>query len=204
MTKNLNSNLYDKNYFYHCGGNLAFRRGKIEHSYFEAILKSGIKKGKPLVILDVGCGRGDLIKAMLIVGFGSSRFIGVDYSDAAVRIARNIEKENKNVKIIKCNVSFLPFKDKMFDFVFLLDVIEHLYPDHLDKVMKEIHRVMKVKGKLIIHTFPNKYMNNLAHFILQMQGKSSIGQKLHVNTQTYFSIRNILFGNSFENIQIFL
>ncbi|MEM5793040.1 MAG: class I SAM-dependent methyltransferase [Candidatus Aenigmatarchaeota archaeon] len=42
----------------------------------------------------------------------------------------------------------LPFKDKVFDGVYASHVLEHI--QNFDQLMKEIHRVLKTKGKLII------------------------------------------------------
>lgn len=203
MIKGVDSRLYDGRYFRHSGGSKYFLKDKIAPIYYKAILMSSLRKRKSMIFLDVGCGRGDLIK-VLLTKFDNPYIIGVDYSDAAVRIAKKRCGESQNVKIIKCDAISLPLKDDMIDCVFLLDFVEHLYPEHLHRVMKEIHRVMRRGGRLIIHTFPTKYMNDVAHFILKLFNKPSIGQEMHVNTQTYFSMRNLLLDNHFKNIQIFL
>lgn len=201
--RTINSILYDEKYFRHSGGSKYFLKDKVAPIYYQAIKRGNLDRRKYMTFLDIGCGRGDLIKALLSK-FKEPHIIGIDYSDVAVRITKKWCGEKRNAKIIKCDAAFLPLKDSMVDCVFLIDLVEHLYPEHLNKVIKEAHRVMKPKSKLVIHTFPTKYINNVARFILKLLNKSSSGQKLHVNTQTYFSIQHLLLDNHFENIQIFL
>jgi SAM-dependent methyltransferase len=49
----------------------------------------------------------------------------------------------------------LPFRDRTFEGVLLLDVMEHLHPDDIEVCLKEIKRVMRPGGRLLIST-PNR------------------------------------------------
>lgn len=97
-------------------------------------------------ILDVGCGGGELTKK--IKERTCAETYGVDISSKNCQIAKRkgiITKEaDLNDKI--------PFTDKFFDLVFAGDVIEHLV--NPDKFLKEVKRVLKEKGILIVIT-PN-------------------------------------------------
>ena len=196
-----NKDNYNKEYFLHSGGSKWFRKGKIAPIYYKALnfLISNLDKGKIKhgVLLDAGCSRGDLVK-LLLKKFPGFLVIGIDYSIDAILIAQMSTNSNSNVKFFNCDIKKIPIKKNSVDYVFCLDVVEHLYPWELNKAIKEIYRILNPNGKLVIHTFPTKYINNFWHKILGFLRKHSIGQDLHVNTQTYFSIKKLLEDNYFD------
>jgi len=55
---------------------------------------------------------------------------------------------------LRCDIehNHLPFKDSVFDEVLAKDVIEHVSFRRVETLLKEIHRILKVKGKVIIQT----------------------------------------------------
>ncbi len=61
----------------------------------------------------------------------------------------------------------LPFRTGMFHQIYFCDVIEHLHPPLVKKILGEIHRVLSYGGKVIIST-PN--LNRLSNFIRFMRG----------------------------------
>ena len=200
----INQNLYDYKYFLHSEGAQQFFRNEINSRFYQTANTVNLENRNSITILDVGCGRGDFIK-VLAPKYSQINIIGIDYSDAAVNIAKENLSKYLNVNILRSDSADLPFKNNSIDYIFCLDVVEHLYPEHLDKTIKSVFRVLKPDGKLIIHTFPTKYINNIAHLILRsLNKKDSAGQKFHVNTQSYFSILNLLRNNLFKNITIHL
>lgn len=66
---------------------------------------------------------------------------------------------------INCDVQNLPFKNNMFDTALAIDVLEHL--DHPDRMMKEIYRILKNNGDLLI-TFP--CLLDIWNFFLKKSG----------------------------------
>ncbi|MFZ2385384.1 MAG: methyltransferase domain-containing protein [Candidatus Omnitrophota bacterium] len=98
------------------------------------------KRGK---VLDIGCGEGNCAYNLQQMGF--------DVLAGDMDVARFRYKDK--VKFQKCNVAeALPFKDGNFDFIVLAEVVEHLTNPY--DVIKELCRVLKPGGKLIIST-PN-------------------------------------------------
>ena len=61
----------------------------------------------------------------------------------------------------------LPFCTGMFHRIYFCDVIEHLHPPLVKKILREIYRVLNNRGKLIIST-PN--LNRLSNFIRFIRG----------------------------------
>jgi len=101
---------------------------------------------KSLSILDAGCGNGYLCRAL---SKKDAKMVGVDTSERNIEIARQKGKEaalgiTYNVGNI-CNLAM--FQDEAFDMVISNLVLMDL-PD-LDKAVKELHRVLKKKGRLI-------------------------------------------------------
>ena len=96
--------------------------------------------------LDYGCYDGYFIFKTLQKK--KVNFIGIDKNKEII----NSNPYNLNLKFFD---SFpLPFKESEFDGVTLLDVLEHIYDQ--EALLKEINRILKIGGKLII-TVPHKY-----------------------------------------------
>ena len=97
-------------------------------------------------VLDVGCGEG-IITAILSQKV--LNIVGCDYSTEAVEIAA---RQHPNIEFVYSNSTNLVFADSSFTKVVLADVAEHLMPVQLIKTLKEIKRVLKTAGVLILTT----------------------------------------------------
>ncbi|MFH1240073.1 MAG: class I SAM-dependent methyltransferase [Candidatus Diapherotrites archaeon] len=103
----------------------------------------GAVKGK---MLDVGCGDG-LFTALF--KRKDREIFGLDIVEKNVLLA-----QEKGIKAKKCdlNCEKFPFGDKLFDLVLCSEVIEHIYDT--EKFTRELNRVLKDEGKLVI-SVPN-------------------------------------------------
>jgi len=114
-----------------------------EHWWFKSkrkIIKYFIKKyGKPGSLLDIGCGTGITLLELK----DSFEVFGVDSSKIALEFCK--KRGLKNLKLSPAEK--LPFKDESFDNILALDMLEHT-DDEL--VLKEIYRVLKKDGTLIV------------------------------------------------------
>ncbi|HWE52224.1 MAG TPA: class I SAM-dependent methyltransferase [Bryobacteraceae bacterium] len=92
--------------------------------------------------LELGCGRGDFLKAFKELGFTCH---GVDREESAKAF-------NPGIEIAVCDIEGekLPFPDAFFDVVYHKSLIEHVYSPR--NLMMETHRVLKPGGKCIILT----------------------------------------------------
>ncbi len=98
-------------------------------------------------ILEAGCGSGEGLTS-----FEGKFAVGLDLSKEAINLSR--KKQCTNL-VVGDNFN-LPFKDDAFDFVYNSGVIEHFkYPKNLEMV-REMKRVTKRKGRLLI-LVPNGY-----------------------------------------------
>jgi SAM-dependent methyltransferase len=109
------------------------------------ILRQSIAKKDGLKILDIGCGTGETL-TFLEDFLDKPSLYGVDTSAVAIEFAKKRGHQN----ILKVDAKKLPFKTDTFDYVLLLDVIEHIKDD--DSVILEAKRVLRPGGHIIITT----------------------------------------------------
>lgn len=115
-------------------------------------------------VLEIGCGEGSLLSELYKYNFGRGVYTGIDISHYAIS-----HSVDRNVKYARACASELPFKSNTFDVVMAFDVLEHLpYGAHFSNSIKEIGRVIKSKGKLII-TIPLQNRDG-SKDILESQG----------------------------------
>lgn len=93
-------------------------------------------------LLDVGCGRGEFLKGFSLAGL---QVCGLDRSLQAKALC-----PEGRVEAIQLESEPFPFEDDGFDVVFCKSVIEHFY--YPEKIVQEIHRVLKPGGIAIIMT----------------------------------------------------
>ena len=102
-------------------------------------------------VLDVGCGPGVMVEAVLERG---GNFLGIDISPEMVKEGEEKFGHLPNVKFALGNVESLDFPDNSFDQVICMAVVEYLNTP--DLMLAEIHRVLKPGGTTII-TVPKKF-----------------------------------------------
>ncbi|MCC7429393.1 class I SAM-dependent methyltransferase [bacterium] len=124
-----------------------------------------IKKGEK--VLDIGCGRGEVVFQTANLGAIST---GIDYSESAINFAQKTRELHENeiksrTNFICVNAEKLDFTDKTFDKIFLLDVVEHISKNELYTILREARRVLKKDGKLIIHSTPNVWSRTYGYWL---------------------------------------
>ncbi len=155
-------------------------------------------------VLDMGCGRGEMLVQCAEAG---ATACGVDYSEAALALAHQaIEAAARpGLTLYCCNARALPFREASFDRVLMLDLVEHLHPWELALVFKEVHRVLRASGYLVIHTMPNlwyyHYGYRLYRLFQRLRGSEAppdprqrwqYVEHVHVNEQTPLTLKRSL------------
>lgn len=103
-----------------------------------------------LVVLDVGCGKGELL-AELAARYPGAELYGVDLSTARLREAA----ERGALKVILAEADVqksIPFPGGFFDRIFCTETLEHLKDP--ERCLREVGRVLRADGRAIV-TVPN-------------------------------------------------
>jgi len=108
-------------------------------------------------ILDLGCGSGRNFTSVKEAGF-IGELTGVDFSAQMLKFAEINAKNNKlDVKLSKSNLWDLSFEDNYFDKIICIATL-HCIEDKekREKTLKEMYRVLKPKGKILITVWNKK------------------------------------------------
>src|SRR5438046_2134574 len=128
-------------YMKYMGGAKEYAGKTLQRKYLRAISLAQSRRDPIQRILDVGCGRGEIVNHFCLLGIQA---IGVEYSKAACSIAHALLSKNPKGhlgKIINIRDCTLDFPPDHFDVAFMLDVVEHLYESQLDSYYAQIRRV---------------------------------------------------------------
>lgn len=106
----------------------------------DVVARSFKPKSPRAMVLDLGCGPGNLLDFLRPHGepFGS------DFSTDALRFCRG----RGYGRIFRADFHTLPIRSESFDLVTAIDVLEHLADDR--KAIVELHRIMRPGGLLIV------------------------------------------------------
>lgn len=108
-----------------------------------------------MVVLDIACGTG--FGSEFIAKQQPTEVYAVDVADDAINITKEKLKNYKNSFVSKQDGTNLSFDDNFFDLIFSIETIEHVEKD--EAFLKDLFRVLKPSGKLIIST-PNGKVTN--------------------------------------------
>ena len=116
-----------------------------------AYLKKNIRPNSK--ILDVGCGFGRHIE---IIADFSKEVVGIDNNSDMIEKAKDRLSNFKNVKLFEQDAQKLDFEDDYFDYVICMTNTFGDFPKIKENVLKEIKRVCKKDGKIIISVYNDK------------------------------------------------
>lgn len=136
-------------------------------------------------ILDIGCYAGNFVSEV-IRKFPGKTVIGIDYFEDHIRIAKLVFPEIAS-SFRQMSIYNLEFEDASLDCVTLQEVLEHL--EGAAQAVKEINRVLKVGGALIV-SVPNPFyilaMLSFFRFELRNAWRRFRGDKTRLGTEVYF------------------
>lgn len=99
-------------------------------------------------LLDAGCGTGGFLA--WAAGRGTfTRLCGIDVSAEAIEIARETLPE---AELRVAPLERLPFEDGEFDVAVSLDVLQHVHETQVDASLRELRRVLREGGVLLVRT----------------------------------------------------
>jgi ubiquinone/menaquinone biosynthesis C-methylase UbiE len=113
------------------------------------------------LILEIGMGNGLFIKDLLHLA-SNLKYIGLDFSQTMVNEATILNKsfiDAKKVTFVNGSIENLPFNDNSIDYVTTTNTV-YFWPN-LKENAKEIYRVLKPNGKVLIGYRPKELMNKI-------------------------------------------
>lgn len=120
-----------------------------------------IQKGE--TVLEIGCGTGyALVEIAKSVGEIGKAY-AIDITPEMVELARQrLERKRltKKVKLSESDARNMPYRDNMFDAVYMAAVLELFDTPDIPKVLKEIKRVLKSDGRLGVISIPKEGYEN--------------------------------------------
>lgn len=153
-------------------------------------------------LLHAGCGTGEVAVDIA----RKATIVGLDISRQALEKYRKVY--GKNAKIVLGDLLDIPFKEKTFQVVFNLGVMEHFLEDDIHRILVEFHRVLRDGGKLIVFWPPvwglSVMFLGILHFIFRKVLRTDI--RLHppepTHVKSYAQIEGIFRQSGFK-VEVF-
>jgi ubiquinone/menaquinone biosynthesis C-methylase UbiE len=173
----------------------AFNSKILVQRYFQRRKTEEIKKlllVKRLdILLDIGCGSGVQIRELGGIA------TGVDINKHSIDYANS--RNTPNAKFVVGDVTNLPVESNSVDKVVCAEIVEHL-PDP-DKVFKEIFRVLKPGGKVVITTPNDNRLWSIYEYMWDRFGKGRNYGETHISMFTQKKLHHALMRHGFHVIE---
>ena len=147
-------------------------------------------------ILDLGCGDGTLMESLI----SNHEVLGLDVSGPALDIAR---KKGLIVRDMDLTSNWGSEVGLKFDAVLAGEVIEHIFDT--DKFLKNIHKVLKKKGHLVLSTPNVASLPRRALLFLGVSPYLEITSRKydagHVRYFTFRTLEKLLTENNFKVVE---
>lgn len=156
------------------------------HNTIIGLVKRYLPK-KRLIILDAGCGTGLLMQKLEDFG----KVFGVDISPEAIKFTK--VRGIKNVRF--SSVEKLPFEDNFFDMVVSVDVLYHQGIGNDSRVLKELCRVLKPGGFLVVKVPAFNWLRGNHDIVVATKHrytKKELEKKIKLSG---FEIKKLSYGN---------
>ncbi len=141
-----------------------------------------------LKVLDAGCGTGAVLDRLE----DYVECYGIDSSEEAIKFCKMRGLNN----VVKASITSVPFNDNFFHIVTSLDVLYHLQVKSDTEALKELYRVLKKNGILILNLPSYDFLtseHDKAIHTRHRYVKSELRQKVE---QTGFDIIRITYRNT--------
>ena len=126
--------------------------GAFERKYAEmALERLSVSEGE--TVLEIGFGTGHCLKRIAESVGPKGKVYGIDISTGMMEISKErLEKAGleDRVKLFCGDAANLPFDDSTFDAVFMSFTLELFDTPEIPKVLEQIKRVLKPKGRLVV------------------------------------------------------
>jgi len=134
------------------------------------------------VACEIGCAAGHFLAA---IANQIESGTGIDTADAAIRAATRLKEEHllENIDFVTISAqdyAAMPDRCNRYDYVFLMDVTEHVEDNLMLEVLEASEKLLKRNGQLVIHT------PNLSYWLEQLKDKNIVPQ-----LEGHIAVRNL-------------
>lgn len=133
------------------------------------------------LVADFGCNHGAC--TLLVHDFNPTSIDGFDMNEDALKVARqmsiDLNVQDKS-QFICSSLLDIPIKDSHYDVVCSFHTLEHIYPEDVEKVVKEMFRILKPSGHVLLsipyqHNYPDPchvafYDEHSLRLLFELQG----------------------------------
>jgi len=159
--------------------------GRVERVWNNLVAKSQLQQNEN--ILDAGCGTGAVVVKSADKILPDGLIYGIDASHEMIEIAqkklKNSALQKSNVTFLQASMEMLPFKDNYFDVILSCQALHHLPSNLKIEAFKEMKRVLKPAGRVVIcdHGKPYNWFLKIVLFpfrwnIFEYQGDNFRGK----------------------------
>jgi len=119
-------------------------------------------------VLDIGCGRGEFLELLVEHGISGR---GIDIDEDMVRFCKSRDLKAEKLDAIDY---LSQLEDKSLDGIFIDQVVEHLDPDYLIRMISLCYTKMLFGGYIVIETVNPLSLVSFANFYMDMSHKRPI------------------------------
>lgn len=109
-------------------------------------------------VLDIGVGKGKL-ESLILQHHGQE--VDLYATDITTATLNALKKKFPFWQFLKQKLYPLKFESNFFDTVFLLEVLEHIQPQHTFGLLREVYRVVKPGGRFVISVPVNEGLEEM-------------------------------------------
>jgi tRNA (cmo5U34)-methyltransferase len=179
-----------------------------EFTHFYQVVSSPIEKtDEPLNILDLGCGTGLEIEALL-QRVPNAQITGIDVSEKMLaQLRKRYRAHRDQITLLRDSYLTLPFGTEEYDFVLSVMTTHHLLQDTKRNLYKKIHKALKPGGKYVEGdsvTLPEKESQFIREYETELE-KGAAAEEGHYHIDVPFSIntqRKLLLEAGFKEFEL--
>lgn len=160
-----------------------FSEGGLEYGEHMVRYEAALPLVKNKLVLDIASGSG---YGTAMLGTTAKQVTGVDYDKDAIAYATTTYGK-PNTKYVQGSATAIPLGDNSVDVVVSFETLEHI--EDYEKFIKEIKRVLKKDGLLILSTPNDKEFPEGAHYHIHEFERKELEKlvaKYFKNTKSYF------------------
>jgi ubiquinone/menaquinone biosynthesis C-methylase UbiE len=142
-------------------------RNPLLRRYFWSRLRRMVQVARPTwsqFIVDLGCGKGELIK-IVAERRNTSEYVGIDIGTDLSRILKRERLHGlRNMQFIRADCNALPIRSDSLSLVFCASLLEHLRD--IRPALSELERVMEADGEVVVGSPSENHLYQIARAVV--------------------------------------